>query len=125
MEDVPNLRSLSLPQADTVDMDHGCDGAWQPSTLERLVVSRTRELLSAIQALAHKNICLLSFFHRLKYLEIDLVTNGTFYDSSWVVLLEHWRHLKTLVVHWKVLGESASIRSLVLLLTQIVPTFHR
>ena len=111
VEDAPNLRSVSLPIANTVDMDHGRDGTWRSSSqLEKLVVKHGQRILNQIQTWGERYVGLLAFFDHLKYLEMDLYADRVDHGSSWALLLSHWRRLETLAVRWIVSCTSISIR---------------
>ena len=116
LENVPNLRSLTLEKVYIAGIGYGDDGpgAWRSSTLEKLVLKRTsRRLLDHIQAVGDIKVALHTFFDRLKYLDMDLYTKDLDPDGSWPILVARWTHLETLVINWSLSGALASIRCLV------------
>ena len=116
LEDLTNLRSLTLQGVRTLDIDYDHDGTWRSSTLEKLVVSHPYAIVVLNQiwaaTLGNRNVGLAAFFDRLKYLRLDLNTGSLTRGTSWASLLARWRCLETLDVQWRLTGEFLYISAL-------------
>jgi len=114
LQGLTNLRSLTLEGVREVVFDHrfgdgGEDEVWRSSTLETLVVTPARPVLTKIGGVANSNIGLCAFFDHIKYLDLMFDIDHTLSDYSWTILLARWKHLETLSVRWHIVGESLSI----------------
>jgi len=114
LENLTNLRSLTLEGVRTVDTESGRDGAWrsESSTLEKLDMARSRRALGRLGLAVNLIAGLDVFFRYIKYLAMDLTFDALFPGSPCHVLLSRWLHLETLEFHWTAIsmGKLAFIR---------------
>ena len=104
LENLTNLRSLTLIGVRTLDLVDVDDRTWRSelSTLEKLVVQYSRGILSQLGAAVEEFVGPFAFFKNVKYLVVDLDSEAIDRDPPWRVLLARWTCLETLVIGWDV-----------------------
>jgi len=116
LEIPPNIRSLTLQgvvgstPAEDLFEEQGYKGAPGSTTLEKLTVSNAHQVLDSIAPVAQGSLS--SFFAGIKYLNMMFHDTSPDPNSRWNTVLEPWRCLQALIIHWCINGKSLSISSL-------------
>ena len=107
LENMTNLRSLTLQGVEDVESENGRVAVWRSSTLERLILAHGR-VLTQLWTAVNGNPGLHIFFKNVKYLDMDLfgeIREELLHTSPWRPILARWTRLETLVFRWAVIGK--------------------